>query len=311
MIVMQTCTKITFKDTVYYDRMAGTTNTTNPLNFVQMQNGCPDVVVDGLSFLVPQNAFSGNVFSCPDPMVNFKLRNIGTRSNPLNFGGPETDITWSRSGAVLTVTFPAAHGINVSDTIIFRYFSDTAVLNKGQAYTVTAVPSANTLTMACSNAGAVSGTGTGFQCIATGLGLIRFGPQKFQRVYGCHTRTTIAYFYGGAYSGPSTDAVIQGVWGDEWLGSGAPLLYTKNSVFRQIVGNDATSAGQILYGNFWSTYYHSQVSPPNIANVAWTRSGTTVTVTSPGHRIAQNSGSPQINVTASSSAGAMSLALPM
>lgn len=305
-VTLQTCSKITFKDCVYYDRNSGQTNPTAGMHFLNFANGCPDCTLDGLTFLVPGQAPYGYIVNSGDPLSGFKLRNIGSPTAPLNLGGPEFDVTWTRSATTLTINFPSAHGMSVSDTVYLRFLSDTAVANKTSQITIITVPTETSITINCNNAGATSGTATIFKAIAQGLyAQPKFGPWAVQRVYTTHARQINAFMISGsANSAATSGGKVEKVWTDPWHVSAAPIIYSKDSRFHGLLGQDGSQASQPLYGNYWSDYYYSSTVPAATSGVAWTRAAAVITVTSAAHGIFS---STQINVTATSSAGAMNL----
>jgi hypothetical protein len=65
--------------------------------------------------------------------------------------------TWTRSGAVATVTTAAAHGFAIGQQVVVAVSSDLAAIPLGMA-TLVSVPSGTSYTFACPNAGATSGT---------------------------------------------------------------------------------------------------------------------------------------------------------
>ncbi|MCK9369350.1 hypothetical protein M0R04_05375 [Candidatus Dojkabacteria bacterium] len=80
--------KITFNDTNYCDRYNGRTNSTNPWYIFNMGAGCVDVKIEGLifGFGTIQDCHPYNGLTYYSANSRLKIRNIGSRTAPLNGG---------------------------------------------------------------------------------------------------------------------------------------------------------------------------------------------------------------------------------
>lgn len=89
-MVFVTCPKPTITNTVYVDRITGTTTATaaEQSYVFEISTACSDVVISGLSFagLVNVQPYLGVLSIAAAGCSSIKLRNIGTRATPLNLG---------------------------------------------------------------------------------------------------------------------------------------------------------------------------------------------------------------------------------
>jgi hypothetical protein len=298
------CSRILFKDTVYYDHPATTTVLSAIAMFVfDLTSSCVDFTADGLSFggltlVQPAAGVMGvGVAGCTD----IKLRNIGTPSSPLNMGGDYVaDAPWTRVTTTMTVT-KANHGLKVGDSFAVDIISDVSALalttTTASLKTVLAVPTANTFTVTSANAGATSGTLSYYPAMAGSLCVFAAGAAannvKIQRCYTRHLRTGL-----GTSDNSSKNIVYENVWGTDWGSYLVPML---NCTSRGLHSLPVLTAQTSTYGTHFIDFYISEPTP-NLTGVSWTRSAAVATITSNSHRLRS---SMQVVVTTTSDSGAI------
>lgn len=279
-VLMTTCTDVTFNNTTYYDNTATNTISTNPMYAFDLAQNCLRIKIDGYDHggLFMTGPYAGilnvGVAGCTD----IKLRNIGTYASPLSLGSPRRDdVAWSRTTTVATVT-STAHGLAVNDTIYVVVSSDIAAITVA-AKTVTSVANANTFTFAAVNSGTTTGTicyfGTKCANVFTFATGAAANNVKIQRVYAPHTRTNL---YTADNS--SKNILLANVFSD-YLN--IPTMVGLNMLNRNVSGTPTLAVQSAVYGTHWWNGYTCDVANSNDAT--WTRSGTTVTVTSAGHSL--------------------------
>lgn len=104
-ITFASSTNLVLKNMDYVDRTEGATTTANPMYGITMQ-GCTGVLIDGFTIgengaLSNAQSYSALVVTNNTPSTNVKVRNFGTRANPLNTGTgtTATDSMFSISNA--------------------------------------------------------------------------------------------------------------------------------------------------------------------------------------------------------------------
>lgn len=303
-----TCTNTTFNNTVYFDNIAGNTIATNPMFAFDLASNCLNTMIDGVTFggLYMTQPYNGILNVGAAGCTNTKLRNLGTYSSPLSLGSPRRDdATWTRATTTATIT-STAHGLAVGDTLYVVVSSSIAAIVVG-AKTVVAVPTADTFTFACLSAGAASGTvsyfGTKSANVFTLAASAAANDLRVQRVFAPHTRTNLF-----TADNSSKNITMENVFSDYLSIPAFPLL---NTYIRNVSGTPTLAVQTAVYGTHWFNGYLCDVANTT-QDVSWTRSGTVVTVTAPGHSlrttIASTSTSANnipVSITASSDEAAL------
>lgn len=282
-VLQTTCTDVTFTNSIYYDHPATTTSSTIPMYAFDIASNCLRCKYDGLDFggLTLVQPYSGILNIGAAGCTDIKLRNLGTAASPLDMGGAYVDATWTRATITMTVT-KTAHGLKTNDLVAVEIVSDTApkavTTTTATLWTVASAPTADTFTVTVTNAGAASGTMSYYPCMAGSLVVLAAGAAantvKVQRCYAPHLRTGL-----GTADNSSKNITWESVQGNNW---GVKLLPDLNATMKMITATPALTAQTSCYGTHWFDYYTTN-TPANIAAVAWTRSTTTATITSPAH----------------------------
>lgn len=303
-----TCTDVTFNNVTYYDNGATNTIATNAMFAFDLSSNCLRIKIDGfdLGGLYMTGPYNGIMNIGAAGCTDIKLRNVGTYAAPLSLGSPRVDdAAWTRATTTATIT-STAHGLAVGDTLYAVVASDIAAIVVG-AKTVVAVPTANTFTFACLNAGTTSGTISYFGTKCANVFTIANGAAannvKIQRVYAPHTRTNLY-----AADNSSKSILLENVFSD-YLN--IPVMNSLNVFLKNASGTPTLAVQAAVYGTHWWNGYTCDVAS-NTVDCNWTRSGTTVTVTSAGHSLRTTAASTStaaqnipISITASSSEAAV------
>lgn len=292
-----TCTDVTVRDTVYYDHPAVNTLSAIPMYAFDLASSCLRCTFDGISFggMYMTQPYNGIIQIGSAGCTNIKLRNIGTYAAPLSMGSPRLDDkAWSRVSTTATVT-STAHGLLTNDIIYVIVSSDTGAITVA-AKTVASTPTADTFTFTCTNGGATSGTlcyyGTKVGTLiafATGAAA---NDVRVQRCYTPHLRTNV---YSGDNS--SKNVLLQDVLGDY---INVPLTTALNMTTRNVWSVPSFAAQTSVYGTHW-LYTPIVDVPADMVSESWSRSSSTITVTSTNHKLRTGM---QIYVTSSSSTAA-------
>lgn len=295
-----TCSNVTFTDTHYFDSRTSTTITTQPAFGIVVGTKCDNITIDGFDFhgLTAVQPYSGILSVASAGCSRIKLRNIGTYASPLDLGSARQDgVSWSRVTTTATVT-KVAHGLKVNDTVYVIISSSTAAITVA-AKTVASVPTADTFTFTCLNAGATSGTLSYYQQVAGYLFQIaNSAAANDVRIQRCYVANTRSGLYTADNS--SKNILIADVYSDMVQ---APALTYLNGVVRNVGASMALTAQTAVYGSHFMDYFTIYPSP-NTSAQSWSRSSTTATVTSTNHGLRTGS---QISVTTSSSEAAIVL----
>jgi hypothetical protein len=291
---------VSYNNSIYYDNPATTTTTTIPMYIYDLISSCSDIKVDGLSFggLSMCQPYSGVLSIGSAGCANIKIRNIGTYLSPLDMGGSlQNNVAWTRATTVATVT-KVSHGLKVGDILYTIISSDIASIVIGSK-TVATVPTSDTFTFTCLNAGAASGTLTYYPTMASILLALGTGAAAnnvfIQRCYTTHLRTNL---YTSDNS--SKNITFESVYGDF---INAPAIPQLNGYIKGIASTIPLSAQTGCYGTHFQDYFiHGVVT--NVSNVLWSRVTTVATVTSNSHNMRTGM---LLNVIVSSDTGAILL----
>ncbi len=246
-----------------------------------LASSCTDIIIDGLTFggLTMVQPYASLLNVAAAGCNNIKLRNIGTWASQLDLGGERhNDVSWTRTTTVATVT-KVAHGLKVGD-IIYAIVSSSVAAITVAAKTITTVPTADTFTFTCLNAGAASGTLCYYPVVTANIFTLASSAAatnvKIQRVYTDHTRTGL-----GATDNSSKNVLIESVFADPVDTFVAPAI---NATYKGIGCTQALTAQVSCYGTTWLDAYNYHL-PTDTITVNWTRNTTTATVTSTNHRL--------------------------
>lgn len=280
-VFLVTCTDLTFTNSGYYDHPATTTISTNAQYMFDLSTVCSGITIDGVHFneLTLVQPYAGILNIGAAGCTNIKLRNLGTYASPLDLGGDRQDlVSWTRVTTTATVT-KVAHGLKTGDIVYVPVSSVVAAIVVGSK-TVASTPTADTFTFTCLNAGAASGTLSYFPTMSANLVVFAASAAanniRIQRCYVPHTRTNL--FTG---DNSSTIIIFENVISDFVNAFLTPMLNTK---YKGVSGTPALTAQAGCYGTHWMDAYNADITP-NLSAQSWSRSGTTVTVTSNDHRL--------------------------
>jgi len=292
-----TCTDLNYTTTTYYDHPGNTTPTTIPMYFADLWAACIRCKFDGIDFwwLTLVQPYSGILNIWWAWCANIKLRNLGTYASPLDMWWAQQNwVAWSRTTTVATVT-KTAHGLKVNDIVYCIISSNTAAIVVWSK-TVASVPTADTFTFTCLNAGWASGTLSYYPTMAAFLvvlgGWVAANTVNVQRCYTPHLRT-------GLYSidNSSKNFLLESVFGDYISNSGMTGL---NAYHKSIASTQLLTASTAIYGSHWFDMFTNEVSP-NLSAQAWARTTTVATVTSTDHGL-RTGLQVVVNVTSDASA---------
>lgn len=299
-IFLITCTNIETFTPTYWDHPATTTPAAIPMFAFDIGTNCLNCTFEGLDFggLSLVQPYSGILNIGAAGCTNIKLRNLGTYAAPLSMGQTQqNNISWSRVTTVATVT-NTAHGLKVGDIIYAIISTDTAAITVA-AKTVATVPTANTFTFACLNAGATTGTLSYYVTMAGTLVALAASAAannvKVQRCYVPHLRTNVI-----SGDNSSKNVVLESVFGDYVNAPLAPIL---NQFTKGVAATLPLTPQTSVYGTHWFDYWTNEVSINTAAQV-WSRVTTLATVTSVDHGLRTGM---LVNVTVSSATAAIVL----
>jgi hypothetical protein len=294
-----TCADISFTNTTYYDHPATTTPTTNAAYAFELLTNCTRVTIDGIDFggLTLCQPYNGILLVGAAGHSEVNLRNIGSYASPLDLGGAtQSDVAWTRVTTTATVT-KIAHGLKVND-IVYVFISSSVAAITIAAKTVASVPSADTFTFTCLNAGSASGTLSYYPTMSSLLFTTATGNANgvyVKRCYAKNLRTNLFTTDNG-----NKNIVIENCSANNESNPVTPML---NGEIKGIYSTPTFAAQTSCYGTHWIDSFISAI-PANTAAVSWTRATTTATVTSADHGLRTGA---LINVTVSSSAAAIVL----
>ena len=274
-IFMTTNADVTYTRTAYYDCVASTTPTGNPMNIFDLGTKCSNIKIDTVTFPIAlTQPYAGILNVGATACSGIKLRNLGTYAAPLDMGGPQKEaIAWSRATTTATIT-STAHGLKTGDIIYCLVSSDVAAIVVGTK-TLASAADANTFTFACLNAGAASGTLTYYPTMTGLLFAVASAANnvEIKRCYAPHLRTNL-------YTSDNSvkNLVMKNVMGDYInapLATAGPAL---DLIYQGIHATPAQTAQVSDYGTIWFDGFIQETTSP-AAGRSYTRSTTTATVT--------------------------------
>lgn len=279
--LLTTCADVVYSGTVYTDNPNTSSFPFSPQHVFSVASTCARCTFNGLTFgsqsLV--QPYGGILSVLAAGCTDIKLRNIGSPSVPLDFGDVQRDnVSWSRVTTTATVTL-AGHGLKVGDQISVIQSGDITAVTVA-IKTIATVPSADTFTFTCLNAGATTGTLTYFPAMTGVIATIAASAAakeiEIKRCYSSHLRTTL---YTSDNS--TKDLTVENVWVDPGL---APVNASLNTTMKGIMSTVPLTVQTSIYGTHWIDMMTGYFSPVT-SSVNWTRVTTTATVTSSLHNL--------------------------
>lgn len=299
-LLFSICNDLKFTNSRYWDHPVTTTATANPMSMFDLGSTCVNFTIDGIHFggltrMQPYTAVLN--IGAASYANNIKLRNLGTYEAPLDMGSARQDlVAWTRATTTATAT-KTAHGLKVGDPFYVIVSSDTAAITVASK-TVASVPTADTFTFTCLNAGAASGTLSYYPTITGTLVSLAANSGasnvKVQRCYTPHLRSNLNTEDNSA-KGITYEAVMA-----DYVN--APVSAASNMRHKLAFATHAmTAQTNPVYGTHWADVITGDNSP-NPTGVSWARTTTTATVTLNGHKLRTGE---QIWVTVTSDAAAI------
>lgn len=286
-------------NTHYWGSQAGYVPITNPMGMINLTNvstgwNIDEIIVDQPS---PFNIMRNSFFLTSGSSDNASLKNIGTYASPLNVGTDTYhDKAFSRTTTTATITH-TAHGLRNNEVIYVIASTDTSTSPVSSARSAIVVGiktityiDANTFSFTCLNAGAASGTIDYYACgmIAAVSNITSVGAtMQNVNVIGSsvvgisgssrsdnirHENCTFEYRIPGASvaRASNTQSYTSGSWN----------AYEYTQPATGIVGNH--------YADFWVRPTTTPGTDAVASGKNWSRSSSTITVTSNGHNLADN-----------------------
>ena len=300
--LLTTCTNSIFSQSIYYDRPSLNASSSNPQFAFDMGTNCVNIMIDSMSFGgVPMvQPYSGILNIGSAGCSDIDLRNLGTKDNPLDLGGPETNATWTRVTTAATASLlSGSHNLRVGDLIYTKYSSDTGSISIAGSKVVTSTPTTSSFTFACTNTGAASGTLKYYATVSANLFVLTAAAAsnnvKIKRCYTPHTRTNL---YTSDNS--SKNIILENVQGDA---INAPLVAHLNGYTKGVYSIPPMTAQTSVYGSIWFDVFTSGVPSSSISQ-SWSRVTTLATASSDFHNLRTND---IINIISSSDSAAITL----
>jgi len=301
--IVVNCTNHLILDTKYTDT-TGARQTTFPNIVFNPSGPACSGIISGLKFVGYRGQMFNSIYSCSSQAHDCSFRNIGTPSAPLETGdGPYYDLAWSRATTVCTVA-QTAHGLIVGENINVYWVSSLSAIAIG-VKTVASVPTADTFTFACTNAGDASGTLTYYYCNASNVvpnnGNAAADSIRVQRAY--------VKFLRGQYSAAdnsNTKHFIENSYPTFDPTWGANYANNATNGSNKLGPMPSNSPSASVYGSTWSDGVYG--CTPDTTSYTWTRSTTTLTAqTTAGYPNLATSITSLVEVTASSDEVALNL----
>ena len=246
--------------------------------FISLQNKSTDFLYEDWIFEGTEILGKAELIFLAGASNNNKFRNMGSYASPISArGAVQYDASWTRSSSTITVTL-TNHGFRTNDYIKIMYSTSTAATGTGQkAITVTG---ANTFTFTGAASGDASGTLTFFRTFcSTVASSTASTDNEFQNI-----------FVEGAYS--TSSATTTTTYNHTFLNIGAGIAssvsYSGIDMIARGVSASATIPGSTS-AQYGHTFADGQVEASYAAlggtGKSWSRSGSTITVTSADHGI--------------------------
>lgn len=280
---------VTMTDTVMWHSSYGRTQFTGATMTFRLQNLSQNWLVDGVTF--PTQAGSGlgrsSFLDVTGSSDNGVFRNIGTRAAPIDMrlNGYQDGKPWTRVTTTATVT-ETGHPYSVGDQVALYQSSSTGTITLVNK-TITAV-TANTFDFACLNTGPTSGTVSYFVG-GTQAGFSLQGALQNWKIQNVHIlgllgtlNSMSAYDYG---------VTLQDITLEPRAYNSAPTWTGNNVRANSIYIPDYSLQGGVVTTGIQGTHFMDafmrEPSVPGqsaaVTGATWTRSTSTITVTSTNH----------------------------
>jgi hypothetical protein len=282
---------VTIKPFTYYASSYGLPQITVPAYTVILTNLSANWEVSDPTFYGSTPLARNGMVSTASGSDNLKMRNWGSYASPIDMrlNGLQIGKAWTRVTTTATVT-ETAHPYRVGDQVAVFMSSAGSTITQA-VKTITAVTT-NTFDFACVNTGATSGTISYF--VGNMTGFITLGGSSNATIQNCHVRgnTTNAI----SSSSSSYGAVIDNVTTEPALYASLPAIAANNMQARSLYEPDypVASAASAIFGTHFSDVFVREpgTAVPGqaaaVTGVAWTRTTTVCTVTSPNHGLLGN-----------------------
>lgn len=300
---------VSLTDITMWQISYGRTQLASPTSTIRLQNLSQNWNIDGVTFPTPAGSGLGrsSLVDITGSSDGLRLRNIGTRSTPIDMrlNGYQDAKSWSRVTTTATVT-ETGHPYSVGDQVVVYQSSSTAAITL-TVKTITAV-TANTFDFACLNAGAASGTISYFVG-GTSTGFSLGGALSDLTIQNVH----VLGFFSTLISHSATNygLILQDITLEPRAYNLTPTWASNNITANALYLPDYSPQSGVATGGIQGTHFMDafmrEPSVPGqsaaVTGATWTRSASTITVTSTNHGIW--GGSQRIWVENSSSEAAV------
>ncbi len=225
------------------------------------------------------------LFAITSLCANVKVRNVGTYADPITTGLTSfTNASTARVTTTATVTTASPHGLRTGQQVIVWQSDMTGITNAAKTVTVTG---ANTFTFTCLNSGAASGyvnyVPTQHTSVAT---ITNCENIKLQNIHVSGTRSNI-------YTANNTNKNIYIENITEQSNPNLNVGVSGATNLRLDSVTDTPNVGGVqsaVYGSHFVSGFHYDLTTPVLegTGVSWTRTTSTITVTSPDHGLITN-----------------------
>lgn len=270
-----TCARGTVTNLWWQNENAAPNSILNTCHITQLSQ-CSDIVIDGVT-VPPGGGPRTYAFYAYNGCSNVEFRNLMSRANPMSTGVSDVACTWSRVGAVGTLTFATPHGLRVNDVVNLTRCDSASVAG---SRTILTVVDANNVTVTVTDSGALSGTGAVRLTHTAALAFIDNSTDV--TVQNAHaTGLRVNPWLAGS---TNANVRIENVTTDWEL----PVVPVFSAADMDVKSTLTTPVGLTAASSVYGTSITSGfTAPPSLnsttVDVTWTRSGTVCTVTAPNH----------------------------
>jgi hypothetical protein len=225
------------------------------------------------------------MFSITSLCANVKVRNVGTYADPITTGLTSfTNASTSRATTTATVTTATAHGLRTGQQVIVWQTDIAGITNGAKTVTVT---STTTFTFTCLNSGLTTGYVNYVPTQQTSVTTITNSENvKLQNIHVSGTRSNI-------YTANNTN---KNIYIENVTEQGNPNLNVGAAGATNLRLDSVTDTPNVgavqsaVYGSHFQSGFQYDLSTPVLVGtgVSWTRSTSTITVTSPNHGLITN-----------------------
>lgn len=261
-----------------FDSNGGNNLVANAIYAFTTTTSCLNWLVEGI-WIENGDLSRNGLLNAGSSSANLTFRNMGSVTAPIGTGlYEEENSAYSRTTTVLTVTTSSAHGLTTGDTINVYRTDNPSSFARGN-FTIASTPTSTTFTIAVTNAGATSGVLSYFTTQMARMFILANNDNvKFQNLHMVGIRTAL---YG--LDNSCTNIYLENVTSD-WRHDASILPWANNT---RMHGTSFTpissSAGSSVYGTHTRSGFVAETTVPNATTAAWTRTGTTATITKTDH----------------------------